>query len=118
MNRTERQEQIVVVQYLKLKHPDVVFFAIPNGGYRNKIEAANMKKEGVTAGIPDLFIARPFSYGSEKCVCGLFIEMKSKKGRLSVPQIDKIDRLQYEGYRCEVCYSADEAIRIIDEYLS
>lgn len=117
---SERQAQITVVQYLRTKYPDVLFWATPNGGSRNAIEAANLKKEGVRAGVPDLFIAyAQRSLTSDKHFsCGLFIEMKSAKGKLSDSQIDIMNKLSAEGYQCEVCYSVDEAIKVIDEYLS
>ena len=49
-------------------------FHIPNGGSRNKLEASNLKKQGVKAGVPDLFL--PVGRGSYH---GLFIELKSAK---------------------------------------
>lgn len=142
---TERESQRTVVQYVRMKYPDVVIFAIPNGGSRNKIEAANLKKDGVLAGVPDLFIARARintefideSNGvsidistlpqrefkkvriNEKIYSfGLFVEMKSPKGKTSLAQSSIICKLEEVGYRVEVCYSADEAIKVIDEYLS
>ena len=127
---TERQSQIAIVQYLRIKHPDVLFWATPNGGSRNAIEAANLKKEGVRAGVPDLFIARPVwkhelvelngerEFLSLMVCAGLFIEMKSSKGICSNAQNDIISKLRERGYRCEVCYSAYEAIKVIDEYLN
>ena len=119
---SERQSQRAVVQYVRAKYPDVLIWATPNGGSRHKLEAINLKKDGVLAGVPDLFIARPAMQwiDSENVpeYCGLFIEMKSKKGKLSESQIDIIKKLKDESYKCEVCYSADEAIKVIDEYLN
>ena len=135
---SERESQRTVVQYVRAKYPDVVIFAIPNGGSRNKIEAANLKRDGVLAGVPDLFIARGQlrddieirnndscghihmfnESGTSKVFLGLFIEMKSKKGRMSESQLNIIDKLRHQPYRVEVCCSADEAIKVIDEYLS
>jgi len=129
LSSSERQEQIVVVKYLRLKYPGVLFFAIPNGGSRNPIEGANLKKEGVTAGVPDLFIARHKQYSTSflnskdmgffwSTLGGLFIEMKSAKGKLSSSQDSVIKKLKEADYQVSVCYSANEAINVIDEYLT
>ena len=116
---TEHQEQCAVVEYLRLQYPHVVFFAIPNGGLRNKAVAAKLKKEGVRAGVPDLFIANSYFNESWKEVewLGLFIEMKTYKGRPSIAQIQMMNALTDANYKCVVCYSADDAIREIDSYL-
>ena len=34
--------------------PDRLLFAVPNGGSRHKIEAANMKRQGVKRGVADV----------------------------------------------------------------
>ena len=36
--------------------PNKLLFAVSNGGSRNKIEAANMKKQGVTPGVADVIL--------------------------------------------------------------
>lgn len=131
---TERQSQRTVVQYVRTKYPDVLIFAIPNGGSRNKIEAANLKKDGVLAGVPDLFIAKqkyePYFYdadmgNNQRCRVtghkvefgGLFIEMKSQKGMPSIAQRMVMFKLEEAGYKAAWCRSADAAIKVIDEYL-
>jgi hypothetical protein len=98
-------------------------FAIPNGGNRSIIEAKRLKACGVKAGVADIFlpvISQP-CYGSERGYAGLFIEMKRRrvdgKSRVSDKQSEFMERMAWEGYRCEVCYGADEAIKVIDDYL-
>ncbi|MGL5958284.1 MAG: VRR-NUC domain-containing protein, partial [Phocaeicola sp.] len=39
--------------------PDKLLFAVPNGGSRNKIEAANLKRQGATAGVSDVICLIP-----------------------------------------------------------
>ena len=73
---SEAQEQAAVIEYCEFIHVPV--FHIPNGGYRNAREAANLKRQGVKAGVPDLCI--PVAKGGYH---GLYIEMKTKKGKLS-----------------------------------
>lgn len=71
---SEADEQAAVVAYCDLKR--VPCFHIPNGGSRNKAEAANLKRQGVKAGAPDLCV--PVPSGSKH---GLFIEMKAGEGK-------------------------------------
>ena len=83
MKSIERQHQIAVVQYLQMLEKTKMietFFCVPNGGSRNKIEASNLKKEGVRSGVSDLIVIF-----KEKV---LFLEMKQpkkvlKSGKLS-----------------------------------
>jgi len=122
LTETERQAQRAVIQYVRFKYPDVLVWATPNGGSRNKIEAANLKKDGVLAGVPDLFVAKTrlsYDWGETGYnYYGLFIEMKSAKGKQSAAQIDVMNKLSEKGYKCEVCYSSEQAIGVIDDYLS
>lgn len=90
-----------------------LMFAIPNGGSRHKLEAFNLKKQGIKAGVSDIFLAK--SCGKYH---GLFIEMKRKKGgKLTKEQKIFIDLMRQEGFQAEVAKGADEAIKIITEYL-
>ena len=75
MKSREAQEQAVVISWCEMqknKYPELsMIYHCPNGGYRNKIEAANLKRQGVKSGVPDLFLPVP-----RKNKHGLFIEMK------------------------------------------
>lgn len=51
-----------------------MLYHIPNGGSRNKREAANLKRQGVRAGVPDLCL--PVARGDYH---GLYIELKYGK---------------------------------------
>lgn len=86
-------------------------FAIPNGGKRNIVEAKRFKKQGVTSGVPDIFLAIPYNNYH-----GLFIELKAEKGRLSDIQKEWLKNLNDKGYKAVVCYSLDEAINTVTEY--
>ena len=87
-------------------------FHIPNGGSRNKVEAANLKRQGVKPGVPDIFL--PVAKGNYH---GLWIEMKTGKNKPTAYQNTYIDYLNSNSYKAVVCYGADEAIRVITEYL-
>lgn len=104
---TEHEEQRQLVMWFRQNYSQRIF-AIPNGGYRSKAAAAKLKVEGVSAGIPDLFVP----------AFRLWIEMKRVKGgRLSPDQKDWIEYLQSNGYICFVCNGADDAKLKIKQYL-
>lgn len=112
--KTESQEQQRLVLKLRWLYPDLVFFAIPNGGYRRHGEATKMRLEGVESGTPDLFIAEP-----SKSFYGLFIELKrQQKYKTSKQQIKKMNKLSNKGYYCAVCYGANHALEVIKFYLN
>ena len=89
-------------------------FAIPNGGKRGIATAARMKSEGVTAGIPDIFLAAP---SGDKH--GLFIELKRKdRGKLSTFQKASMAALEAAGYACVVAHGWEAARQEIENYLT
>ena len=67
---TEHEEQREFVCWFRRTYPEIRIFAIPNGGFRGKSQAGRLKAEGVSAGVPDLYIPE----------WALWIEMKRQKG--------------------------------------
>jgi hypothetical protein len=55
---------------LRLK--GILCFAVPNGGSRFKLEAVNLKREGVLAGVADLVVLLPKAKT-------IFLEVKAPK---------------------------------------
>lgn len=110
LKRNEAQEQTVVVHYCDLKH--IPIFHIPNGGSRNAMEAKNLKRQGVKPGVPDLMI--PVAKHNHH---GLFIEMKAGKNKPTEKQTEWIELLRDNGYLVKVCWSAEEAINLITNYI-
>jgi hypothetical protein len=112
---TEHQHQKAVVDWCKWKSVENpvygLLFAIPNGGYRSKTTAAMLKAEGVQAGVPDLFLAWP-----KPPYHGLFIEMKNAKGVLRPSQKLWSEKLRHAKYQVKTCFSADEAIKVLEEW--
>ncbi len=126
----EDDEQAAFFARLALEMPEIreITFAIPNGGKRMIREAARLKKQGVTPGVPDILCALPVGYkhhylgeGWEYFVyAGLFIEMKStdkKKAKVSKLQCDKMKALSLAGYKCVVAYGAIEAMEYLKDYI-
>lgn len=113
---SEAQEQERVIQwaaYMESKYPCLKWlFHIANGGKRNYLEAVKFKRQGVKAGVSDLFL--PYYNGVYH---GLFIEMKAENGKVSKKQQEFIDDMNDSLYKAVVCYSADSAIDTIEDYL-
>jgi hypothetical protein len=80
----------------------------PNGGSRNKIEAANMKGLGVLAGVPDLTIV-----GDGKAY---FLEVKAKSGRVQPSQHAFMDKLEANKIAHAVVRSIDDVRAFIEQY--
>ena len=106
---SELKQQIKLCVWLEKK--GILYFAIPNGGSRHMLEAINLKRGGVKAGVPDLCIPVP-----KKHYHGLYIELKKTKGKLSEHQQCWLDKLSKNGYCAVVAYGYSEAQRIIEEY--
>ena len=118
MSTPEYQEQRTLFELcfaLKARYPEVsLLFHIPNGGRRDAAEAANLKRQGVKPGVPDLFL--PVARGGYH---GLFIELKRRDGgRLSDYQKRWLHLLQRQGYAAVVCHGAKETADTIICYLN
>lgn len=97
---SEHLEQAHLVMWFRRTYPDILIFAIPNGGMRSKSQAMKLKVEGVVPGIPDLFVPE----------WKLWIEMKKvKDGKISPEQQSMINYLQSVGYSVIVGLGAENA---------
>lgn len=114
MNQIERERQIEWVKWFTGQYRDLapLLHHSPNGGKRNAREAARFKAMGTRAGFPDLFLAVP-SNGYH----GLFLELKTDKGRLNPNQKAYHELLRDKGYRVEVVKDFDTFEKIINDYL-
>lgn len=109
---SEHAEQVAVVKWLRATHPDALFYAVPNGGFRFRRTAILLALEGVVSGVPDLCIAEP-----RNGFHGLYIEMKRvKDGRVSKTQAEFGEALIKRGYCFKICFGAEDAIATIKEY--
>jgi len=92
-------------------------YAIPNGGARHIVAARKLKAEGVKAGVPDLCLPYPIMCGEVTRWHGLYIEMKTKGGAVNPDQKEWIKYLLSVGYMVAVCWTAEEAIQELTNYL-
>ena len=98
---TEHQEQCLFVQWFRRTYPGVRIFAIPNGGGRSKTTAGKLKAEGVSPGVPDLFVP----------AWALWIEMKRQRGgSVSFEQKDWHAYLVSIGHKVLIAKGFDDAV--------
>lgn len=121
---TEHQEQSSVIAWWAKAHPlynipEFALFAIPNGGARDIITGAKLKREGVRRGVFDLMLAYPTPRIREQGgYAGLFIEMKVGDNKPSDDQKKFQKYLEDIGYKAVVHWSAEAAINEIQAYLA
>ncbi len=107
---SEATEQQAIIEYCDYKGIDI--FAIPNGGSRHVVEAVNLKRQGVRAGIPDLCIPM-----ARQGYHALYIELKVGKNKPTPSQLAWQATLNLNGNLSVICYGADEAIKTIEGYM-
>ena len=102
---SEHLEQVRLVSWFRRTYPGVRVFAIPNGGARSGVQGASLKAEGVSPGVPDLFVPEWL----------LWIEMKRETGGIVSPvQRDWIEYLESIGHRVIVGRGFEDARRQIE----
>lgn len=92
--------------------PDRLLFAVPNGGSRHKIEAVNMKRQGVKRGVADVILQVP-----KKGYASLCLEFKTPTGKQSDEQKEYQRQVEMAGSKYVVVRSVEQAIRIMQKYL-
>ena len=106
--KTEHEHQRELVRWFRQTWPGTLIFAIPNGGARSLATAGRLKAEGVTPGVPDLFVP----------AWGLWIEMKRAKGGVVSPEQKKmIKALESVGYCVLVCRGCEDAKAQIEQHI-
>ena len=113
MKHAESRIQSACVAYFRTKHRDIVIFAIPNGSKREPITGSILKREGVLAGVADLFIMAP-----RGGFHGLFIEMKTETGRQTESQKLFQNVCELEGYAYRIARSLDDFMQLTTNYLA
>ncbi len=100
--------QIAVANYLNLQYPSVLWFHPPNGGSRNAIEGAKLKRMGVLKGVSDVIILHKNN---------LALELKIKPNKAKPEQMDFLHRVGEMGWSTAICYDFDRAREIIDLFM-
>lgn len=115
----EYEEQVKLAEYLDMK--GYCWCHVPNGGNRNPITGAKLKRQGVKPGVPDVLIfdslVKRFYNGAYRAK-GVAIELKKTNG---VPsdvrnsQQNWLDDLEERCWLTKVAFGADDAIDFLEE---
>ena len=114
MRHRESDLQIACVRWYAMQYPLYrgLLFAVPNGGSRNRIEAARMKAEGMVTGVSDLILLVPRGHFGALC-----IELKTETGRLSPAQKEWLQWAEMNGNKCIVVRHIEQFIEEVNECL-
>lgn len=116
INRPEQANCCALMEWVALSkhfHPELeLLYHIPNGGKRNYTEAQILNGMGVRPGVPDYHLP----IRRHGCI-GLWIEMKSDKGRLTDKQQWWREHLTEAGHLVVICRSWQEVAETLTRYL-
>ena len=111
---SETAIQIALADRLRLMAPrDVVWWHTPNGGGRDRREAAKLKAMGLLPGVPDLTFIMPGGSFTPRVV---FLELKAKGGRPMPAQLAFADRAIACRCHWEWADSLDRAVECLEQY--
>lgn len=114
MKSKEANLQSECVRWFRLAYPKfaLLLIAVPNGGYRNVIEARNLKLQGVVSGVSDLILFVP------RCnYNGLCIEMKYGTGKQTDNQRQWQIAVEDQGFEYRIIRNFNEFKSLIDNYM-
>lgn len=94
------------------KLPCKLLFHVPNGGSRNKVEAAKLNGQGVKPGVSDVILLIPRNGFASLC-----IEFKTESGKQSKEQIEFQQQAEAFGNKYVIARTAFEAIEAVRAYL-
>lgn len=108
----EKDFQISVANYLRLKGLERKFHHSPNEGLMKPQYGALRKKQGVSSGYPDIVLHLKTAKHN-----GLAIELKVGYNKPTDEQLEWLEHLKKQNWLTVWSNSYDEVISIIDSYL-
>jgi hypothetical protein len=113
MSKPEQKIQIAFANYLRLKYPDLLWTISPAGMLTRPAIGILAVRMGYKKGTPDILIFEP-----RGIFHGLLIELKAAEGKVSDDQTIFIAKAHLLRYATAVCWSYEEAIETVDNYMS
>ena len=113
-SREEEIHQAALVGWFRMNYRDFkdLLFIIANGENVGPVRMNRLKKMGLSPGMPDLMLCV-----TTNLYPGMFIEMKSKSGRVRSSQKAIHEQLELQKYKIVVSHGWDTARLAIEEYL-
>lgn len=109
MQEIEHNIQVACVNYFRYQFPNLLIYAVPNGGQRNAVVAAKLKAEGAMAGVADLVIVTKDRH--------IYVEMKTPKGKQTHKQVEFEKHVKALGHHYHVCHSLEEFMQVCKQEL-
>ena len=100
-------------QYEK-RFPELqLWYSVPNGSHKSPAARSLHKRTGLKSGVPDTHL--PVAKGIH---AGLWIEFKSKVGKVSPTQKEWAEKLLVQGHEVKVCRTWTDAANATIDYLN
>ena len=119
----EGMEQANLIAQFGYFYPEAseLLIHIPNGGSRkNALEGARLKRQGVKAGVSDLFLSLPAKIG-DSLYHGFWLEFKATPPN-NAPVSDKqqkwLDAVRRVGYMGDVGVGLDASMALLHNYMA
>ena len=109
----EDKLQNAVMQYIKLKYPQVLAIHVPNEGKRTPFERYKFKYLGGVSGVPDVLI-----FHQNEFKAGLAIELKAGYNKPTQSQKDCLERLKMANWAAEWVNNFEDAQKLIDDHIN
>ena len=113
---TEEEDHIAIMEYVQTNPVlNNYLIHIPNGGSRNIIEAAKLKRMGVRKGVSDFFLA--YSINGYH---GMWLELKReglKMNSCTIEQKQWLNKMKDQGYHAYVAFGYQHAIDAFLKYI-
>ncbi len=110
----EQVDHINIVNWFNYQFPELAedFHHFANERRCSIQQGRTLKRMGVKKGVADFFLAVPSGNSH-----GLWIELKTGKGRLSPEQIKFLERKSSRGFIAVAVWGFDDAVEVIKTYL-
>jgi len=107
--RPEDSIQRAVCQHLRMRGArGLLWWHVPNGGKRSRVEAAILKGLGVRAGVSDIIAVHEGK--------AFALELKADGGRPTEAQLQFIDDFRAAGGNAVVAEGLDQALRVLETW--
>ena len=110
---SEDRLQSEIIKYIKFQYPKARYCASAGGIRTNISQGRKMKATGYVKGMPDLQIME-----AKGGYFGLFLEIKTYKGRATKEQKEWIEDLNDRGYKAAIVKGLQEALETLDNYMN
>ncbi len=111
-SEAHHQEQLVAWFRMQYRQLSDLLIHIPNGQNVGAVVGARLKRMGLLKGASDFLLAYPIGG-----YAGLWLELKTEGGRLTVEQQAFLERMRHVGYSAHASWHFEDSQKIIVSYI-